>query len=167
MSMSSFFKRLRSRTSETSCDSARPQGIEDTMYHCESDPMYLHLLTFSSKRRINTSTIPRTTWSHDDERIWLFKTLVEVCDRREYNAYDIVTRWEYRLYEVEKDLWKKLLGSERDGAIVYGILRGMERRAGTFDPNGDDVSVSLPSTNETWKSRLRFKWWSRNTSSFF
>ncbi|QSZ28528.1 hypothetical protein DSL72_003026 [Monilinia vaccinii-corymbosi] len=167
MSVSSFFKRLRSRTSDTSTDSARRASREDEMYHYESNPVYLQLLTYTSKRRITIGSIPRRTWSDDDERIWLFKTLVEVCDRPEYNAYDIATRWEYRLYEVEKEDWQRLLGSEKDGATIYGILRGMERRAGKVASGGDDMSsISMPHT-KTWASRLRFKWWSRTTPSFF
>ncbi|KAI9650137.1 hypothetical protein NHQ30_000150 [Ciborinia camelliae] len=139
--------------------SARRAGREDDMYHSESNPIYLELLSYTSTRKIKARSIPTDSWSFDDQRIWLFKMLVELCGRPDYNAYDIATRWENvpgALYELTRRDWERLLGSEKDGAIVHCILRKMRKTVKKSDPSEDDLSLSL---TVTLTARSRCKWW--------
>ncbi|TGO11197.1 hypothetical protein BTUL_0115g00160 [Botrytis tulipae] len=138
MPLKSLFKKLYSRTSESIHKThSRQASKEDEIYHSESNPSYLKLLLAASGRPlrpIRASSIPRDNWSFADQEVWIFRTLVEVCHRPDYNAYDIVKTYSVEndredLYLLDEEDWSKILGSWRDGATVHSILRSMERRS--------------------------------------
>ncbi|ESZ98852.1 hypothetical protein SBOR_0710 [Sclerotinia borealis F-4128] len=167
MSMTSFLRKLRSRTWES--DSTRRLSKEDEMlpvYHSESDFVYLRLLLYTTTREIKHSSIPKDSWSYDDQRVWLFKTLVEVCGRPDYNAYDIATRWEnisQDLYELKKRDWQNLLVSYKDGGTIHRILRKMEKKASEYGPDADDMTIYMTRA-EIWAANIRKRWRGRSFS---
>ncbi|KAF7867286.1 hypothetical protein EAF04_005369 [Stromatinia cepivora] len=134
MSMTSIFKRLRSRTSDS--NNTRRLSKEDQIYHAESNPTYLKVLLAASGRPrqpIKTSSIPIDSWGYADQEVWLFRTLVEVCNRPDYNAYDIVKNWSTEheledLYDLDTEEWSKVLGSWKDAKTVHRILRKSEKK---------------------------------------
>ncbi|TGO64248.1 hypothetical protein BCON_0008g00960 [Botryotinia convoluta] len=137
MPLKSLFKKLCSRTSESiHKNHSRQASKEDEEYHSESNPCYLKLLQAASGkplRPIRASSIPRDNWSFADQEVWIFRTLVEVCHRPDYNAYDIAKTYSMEndredLYLLDEEDWSKILGSWKDGATVHSILRNMERR---------------------------------------
>ncbi|TEY32376.1 hypothetical protein BOTCAL_0739g00010 [Botryotinia calthae] len=138
MPVKSFHKKLCSRTSESMHNNhSRRASKEDEIYHSESNPNYLkELLTASGRslRPIRASSTPKHNWSSADQKVWLFRTLVEVCNRPDYNAYDIVETYSTEnhrrdLYLLDEEAWSKILGSSKDGATVHSILRNIERRS--------------------------------------
>ncbi|CAD6447898.1 eb7cc3e5-6450-4179-9802-440928590fdb [Sclerotinia trifoliorum] len=136
MPITSLFKKLRSHTSSSDLDTIRQQIKSDKEYHSESNPTYLKLLLAASSRRrrpIKTSSIPLNSWNYTDQEIWLFRILVEICNRPDYNAYDIVKNWSIEheldeLYELDIEEWSKVLGSRKDASTVHGILRKAEEK---------------------------------------
>lgn len=137
MPVKSFLKKLCARTSESIHNNhSRRASKEDETYHSESNPDYLKGLLAASDRSlrpIRASSTPKHDWSFADQEVWIFRTLVEVCNRPDYNAYDIVKTYRREndredLYLLDEEEWSKILGSSKDGATVHSILRNIERR---------------------------------------
>ncbi|KAF7958751.1 hypothetical protein EAE96_002284 [Botrytis aclada] len=175
MPLKSLFKELRSRTSESIHNNhSRRASKEDEDYHSESNPSYLKLLVAASGkplRPIRASSTPRDNWTFADQELWIFRTLVEVCHRPDYNAYDIAKTYSKEndledLYLLDEGDWSKILGGSIDGTTVHSILRNMERRSKPWFRNRLSRTESEPESKIP-QADHRDKTWSRTTNIHF